>query len=81
MMLHPLQNHFLEIDPSQAVLESGRLGFPFQEDILQLHRERMILDLGWCPDGDPNGAYRLVLIQWDIPKEQARPKPTIRIEL
>ena len=74
------QNHFFDITPEAATLTTGRLDFPFVEDILQLtndHR-RMTLDLGWYPDGDPEGHYRLVLIQWDAPPEHAAmPKKSI----
>ncbi len=79
MRLHPLQipggwmvaqNHFYDITPAD-VLDGDRLDFPFVEDILQLSNEhlRMTLDLGWYPDGDPSGCYRLLLIQWDTPPQ------------
>ncbi len=92
MRHHPLQipggwivaqNHFFDITPEAAMLESGRLDFPFVEDILQLTNDyrRMALDLGWYPDGDPNGHYRLVLIQWDAPpKHNDMPKQSIATE-
>ena len=75
-----VQNHFYDITPDAAELESGQLDFPFVEDILLLRNDhrRMELDLGWYPDGDPDGAYRLVLVQWDAPPEHgAMPKKSI----
>lgn len=73
------QNHFFDITPGE-VLDGDRLDFPFVEDILQLHNDnlRMTLDLGWYPDGDPNGSFRLLLIQWDAPPEHSEmPKQSI----
>lgn len=62
------QNHFYNVSPAESVI-GDRLDFPFVEDILQLHNNhlRMTLDLGWYPDGDPNGSFRLLLVQWDAP--------------
>jgi len=42
------------------------------EDLLQLWNERasLTLDLGWYPDGDPEGRYVLLLVRgdrWDQP--------------
>ena len=77
------QNHFLEIEPEEASLENGRLDFPFYEDMLHLRNAdlRMVLDLGWYPDGDPNGTYRLCLIQWDAPPNHNQmPKRSITIK-
>ena len=88
MQHHPLripsgwmvtQNHFYDIVPSE-VLNEGRLDYPFVQDVLQLHNQhlRMTLDLGWYPDGDPNGSFRLVLIQWDEqPNHNEMPKQSI----
>ncbi len=88
MRLHPLEipggwmvakNHFYNINPDE-VRKGDRLGFPFIEDILQLSNDslRMTLDLGWYPDGDPNGSFRLSLIQWDAPpRHNAMPKTSI----
>jgi len=35
-----------------------------KEDILQFqnHQRRVIVDLGWLPDFDPSGSYRLVTV-------------------
>lgn len=46
----------------------------FTEDILQItHRHKdIIIDLGWYPDMDPKGNFRLVLIKdkdWQNPIE------------
>ena len=73
------QNHFFDIDPADT-LDGDRLDFPFVEDILQLRNDklRMTLDLGWYPDGDPNGSFRLLLIQWDPPPQHSEmPKQRI----
>ena len=41
----------------------------------------MALDLGWYPDGAPDGEFRLVLIQWPPPPQHdSMPKQTIEIE-
>ncbi len=46
------------------------------EDLLQLHSEiiddktSVIIDLGWYPDGDKNGCYKLLFIEnenWEKP--------------
>jgi len=88
MRHHPLQipsgwlvaqNHFMDVAPAET-LEGDRLDFPFVEDILQLRNDhlRMTLDLGWYPDGDPNGSFRLLLIQWDAPPNHSdMPKRSI----
>ncbi len=88
MQHHPLRvpggwivarNHFFDVAPAD-VLNGDQLGFPFVEDILQLRNDqlRMTLDLGWHPDGDPNGSFRLRLIQWDAPPEHDEmPKQSI----
>ena len=76
-----VQNHFYDITPVDA-LDGDRLDFPFIEDILQLTNDhlRMTLDLGWYPNGDPSGYYRLLLIQWKKPPANGdMPKRTIRI--
>ena len=59
------------------MLESGQLGFPFEQDILHMRNDhlRMVLDLGWYPDGDPQGSYGLVLIQADPPDQHAEMPP------
>ena len=92
MRHHPLQipsgwmvaqNHFYDVTPVDALLDDGRLDFPFVEDMLQLRNDhlRMTLDLGWYPDGDPTGNFRLLLIQWDAPpNHDAIPKRTITTE-
>lgn len=73
------QNNFYDVAPN-SVLNEGRLDFPFVQDILQLNNRhlRMTLDLGWYPDGDPRGSFRLALIQWDTPpNHHEMPKQTI----
>jgi hypothetical protein len=70
------KNDFVDVEPQ---VEGGQLqprGF-FIEDILSLEHRRPIqgilaepdylVDLGWYPDQDPTGKYRLVLLGngWD----------------
>ncbi|MCA0755646.1 hypothetical protein KP806_11325 [Paenibacillus sp. N4] len=60
-------NHFYEINTNEFIDES----FPCQMDLIEdivyfinQSRNRM-LDLGWYPEGNPKGKYRLVLIEMD----------------
>lgn len=67
-----IQNKFIDIEPSSIISEDDRLWFHFTEDILQLkHKQRnIIIDLGWYPDIDPNGNYRVVAVSnedWENP--------------
>ena len=74
------QNHFYDVSPEDARLSDDLLDYPFFQDILHLrnHQRRMVLDLGWYPDSDPNGQFRLRLIQWDMPpSHKAMPKQTL----
>lgn len=59
------KNHFYDITPDQA-LNNNQLGFPFQEDILYLKNNDLglAIDLGWYPEGDPNGHYKLYVIKF-----------------
>lgn len=78
-----VQNNFIEISPSEVISDDGQLDYPFVEDILQLQNNhlRMTLDLGWYPDSDPAGQFRLVLIQWDVPPQhEAMPKKSLTVE-
>ena len=73
------QNHFYDVSPNDT-RDGDHLGFPFVQGILQLSNDqlRMTLDLGWYPDGDPSGSYRLLLIQWDpAPQHDNMPKNLI----
>ena len=62
-----IQNHFY-----MTTFEDADGGFPFYEDILHMENVnlRLTLDLGWYPEGDANGAYKLVLLPW---KKQTKP--------
>lgn len=91
MQLHSLQipagwmvdqNHFYDVSPAEA-LAGDRLKFPFVQDILHMRNDyrRLALDLGWYPEGDPDGMFRLVLIQWDKPPQHSdMPKRSITMK-
>jgi len=59
------KNHFYDVTPDQ-VLDGNQLGFPFYEDILHLKNNTLglTLDLGWYPEGDPNGSYKLCVVKF-----------------
>ena len=70
------QNHFY-----MTTIEEADGGYPFYEDILQMNCKnlRLTLDLGWYPEGEVNGAYRLVLVPWaKESKAYALSKKTIK---
>ena len=56
------QNHFY-----MTTFEEANGEYPFYEDILQMHNNyyRVTLDLGWYPEGEADGCYRLVLIAYE----------------
>ncbi len=69
-------------EPAELPAEDGRWLFCYTEDILQLqadlrrrrdHRtetQQLTVDLGWYPDGDPAGAFRLAAVldgDWERP--------------
>ncbi|ENQ3106209.1 hypothetical protein ACEOWJ_002215 [Bacillus cereus] len=66
-------NGFLEINPEE--LEKGdKIWLSFTQDLLQLEftQKDIILDVGWYPEGDPDGMYGLELIKnknWHEPLE------------
>ncbi|WP_445362590.1 hypothetical protein ACJJIQ_17675 [Microbulbifer sp. ANSA003] len=75
-----VKNHFYDIDHESQSLETGRLKYPFYEDILLLRNRhlRMSIDLGWTPDCDPSGSYKLLLLKWnDDVNIEPTPKQTI----
>ncbi len=75
-----VKNHFYDIDFESCLDESGMLTYPFYEDILVIRNKnlRITIDLGWTPDGDPNGSYKLRLLSWeDEPRIKATPKQSI----
>ncbi len=70
-----IQNKFLNLEPSEIVDEDDRLWFHFTEDILQLrHKSRnIVIDMGWYPDIEPTGNYRIVAIKdedWETPLDR-----------
>ena len=60
------QNHFY-----QTTFEEANGGYPFYEDILQMNNKDwcLTIDLGWYPEGDPNGTYRLYKLGWEKPSD------------
>lgn len=63
-------NVFNEAEPKLFVEEETDYRCNFIEDMLQLHKGNLILDLGWYPDSCIHGMYRLVLIKnqdWSNP--------------
>jgi hypothetical protein len=57
-------NSFVEIDDPHALGQAERDAL-LSQDLLQLRAGDLILDLGWTPDGDADGAYRLELVRGD----------------
>lgn len=69
-------NSFYELDPDSGVqvegLPNGSAWGLFSQDMLQLKSQHydILVDLGWCPDEDPNGSFVLRAIRgtdWDKP--------------
>jgi hypothetical protein len=62
------------LDPAEMPPEDPRWGW-FTEDLAQLvHPSGLLLDIGWRPDGAPDGRFRLVAIQdrdWAHPIHEA----------
>jgi hypothetical protein len=63
-------NNFFECNPEDC----EDFWSIFNEDLLQLKNNKfdLTIDLGWCPDGDPNGKYILYFIihgNWRNPLE------------
>ena len=57
-------NMFSEYDPDT---DSEEYCFELCEDMLQLKNKNLLIDLGWYPEGDMKGNYRLFLV--DTTKE------------
>jgi hypothetical protein len=56
-------NEFAETDSDSFVDEDHEHLWEFKEDILQLeYEEKRTLDLGWHPEFNPEGKYKLLLI-------------------
>ena len=67
-------NKFEDIDPETLPSEDEAWLFAFNEDILymrkQTEKQELALDLGWYPDGDPDGQFVLQAIlngDWNKP--------------
>lgn len=58
-------NVFTDVSPDEFINEEHEHRWEYNEDMFQLvnYRQKKILDLGWYPEFQPNGQYRLVLIQ------------------
>ncbi|MDE6727964.1 MAG: GNAT family N-acetyltransferase [Oscillospiraceae bacterium] len=64
-------NKFEDIDPETLPADDKAWLFAFNEDILQIYcklkrkrnkhieQQELIIDLGWYPDGDPNGKFTI----------------------
>lgn len=66
------RNIFTEASPEKFQDEDYEYRLEFNEDILQIintHRRR-IIDLGWYPEFNVNGQYRLMVIEWTNDCEQ-----------
>ncbi|WP_459480887.1 hypothetical protein [Clostridium saccharoperbutylacetonicum] len=79
-----VQNRFLDIEPEELNKDDD-IWDEFTQDILQIqHKKRnVIIDLGWYPDIDPCGHYRVVAIKdtnWESPIEryESRSKEDIK---
>ncbi|MFE6799847.1 hypothetical protein [Paenibacillus chitinolyticus] len=63
-------NEFTESDSDSSVDDNHEQLWEFKEDILQLeYEEKRTLDLGWYPEFNPEGKYKLLLI-YSTNKEQ-----------
>lgn len=56
-------NMFSEYDPDT---DSEEYCFELCEDMLQLKNKNLLIDLGWYPEGDINGNYKLFLVDTTI---------------
>ncbi|MDE7477605.1 MAG: hypothetical protein K2M91_06605, partial [Lachnospiraceae bacterium] len=61
-----LYNKLENLEPDDLGKDDPAWLFSLVQDILYLRKENrgqtVAIDLGWYPDGDPNGAYRLVAV-------------------
>ncbi len=77
-----LFNKLENIEPEELSNQDRTWLFTFNEDILylytktqrkrnnQIEEQKLGIDLGWYPDGDPNGSFQLVAIlndNWSFP--------------
>ena len=89
-----VKNAFLDVSPE---IVNGRISPPgvFVQDILSIERRiagqpppsdrHFIIDLGWYPDEDPNGGFRLAVLlsNWDnvLKSIESRDREIIRSTL
>lgn len=65
-------NTFSEYDPEK---DGAEYSYELQEDLLQLANKNLLIDLGWYPNGDVDGSYKLFLVDmngdrpFDMPLE------------
>jgi len=69
-----LWNHLRPIEPGDLAEDDPAWLFTFVQDMLYLRKnsdeQSVAIDLGWYPEGDPQGAYELVTIlndDWNNP--------------
>ena len=69
-------NHFYDVCAIEQYKLKGVLLYPFHEDMLLIESKdyRLSCDLGWYPEGNPEGKYRLNVLPWSKPK-QLHPTP------
>lgn len=70
-------NKFENIEPEELSEQDEKWLYSFNEDILymysdvkQTENQRLSIDLGWYPDGEPNGHFKLQAIlneKWEKP--------------
>lgn len=65
-------NIFLDEEPTFEAGDQKSIGFG--EDLLQISNKRnaVLIDLGWYPQGDPQGRFRLLAIRKTSDKEEMR---------
>lgn len=73
---HIVHNHFCNVNPGENIyidgLPDGDVWELFLQDLFLLENSylKLSLDLGWVPEADPNGRYKLTLLKdtnWDNP--------------
>lgn len=57
-------NNFVELGDPEALDAAAREAY-LSQDLLMLRSPRYVLELGWRPDGDPAGSYRLTVVTPD----------------
>jgi hypothetical protein len=67
--LVPYNNGLFDIDPDPTAVPERDRWWVFKQDMLQMRHEatNRMLDIGWCPEGDPTvGRYGLVIQESDF---------------